>query len=337
MESTSVAVLQFKFCQTCGNRFNRPSRIANAQWEGRKYCSGKCKPAPVAQFIPCRICGQPTKYHGNENSRLAGMVRCQSEACKEASRLQKNEAIGAKAKQMYADGERGLSEETRKQISQKLSGRKLGNYSAEHCDAISRAKKGKPPSPAMLAAIQASADARRGKHCDNGLRGYKQTADHVRNRAQTQIGKKRSLETRQKLSASRKGIVFSLEHRQKIGALHKRLWAEGKHKAFRSKLEKRLGEIIEPYGFVPQFRIKGYSHPYDYGHSEKKVVIEVNGCFWHSHGCGVKQCKDDSRERDARNEAKARELGFEIFTFWQCQETDWPNQLKEYGILLDNL
>ncbi len=324
---------QFKFCQSCGTRFNRPSRIANKQWEGRKYCSLQCQPKPVPQFIPCRICGQPTKYRGNEQSSLAGKVRCQSDDCKEASRLQKNEAIGAKAKQMYADGERGLSEETRKQISQKLSRRKLGSYSAEHCAAISRAKKGKAPSPAMLRAILASAASRKGKRCDNGLRGYKQSADHIENRRQTRIGKRLSLETRQKLSQSRKGIVFSQAHRQKLAASRKRLWAEGKLTAFRSKLEKRLGEIVEPLGFAPQFRIYGYSHPYDYGHAEKRIVIEVHGCFWHSHGCGVKQCKDNSKERDRLHEATARELGFKVFIFWQCQESDWPNQLREYGIL----
>lgn len=331
----SVSAIQFKLCKTCGNRFNRPSRIATAQWEGRKYCSTKCQPKPVAQFIPCRICGQPTKYHGNESSRLAGMVRCQSDACKEASRLQKNEAIAAKAKQMYSDGKRGLSEETRRQISEKLTGRKLGNYSPERCAAISRAKKGKAPSPAMLKAILASAAARKGKHCDNGLRGYKQSPEHIENRRRAQIGKKLSLEARQKLSHSRKGIVFSESHRQKLAIARKRLWDEGKLTAFRSKLEKRLGQVVEPLGYIPQFRILGYNHPYDYGHPEKKIVIEVHGCFWHSHGCGVRQCKDNSKERDRLHEEVARELGFEIFTFWQCQESDWPTQLKEYGLLLE--
>lgn len=333
MENTSVAALQFKFCQSCGNRFDRPHRIGSVQWESRKYCSLKCQPKPVPKFIPCRICGQPTKYRGNDQSRLMGMVRCQSDACKEASRLQKNEAISAKAKQMYSDGERVLSEETRRQISEKLSGRKLGNYSTEHCAAISAAKKGKTPSEAMRRAILASAAARKGRHCDNGLRGYKQSPEHIENRRQKQIGKKRSLEMCQKLSRSRKGMIFSESHRQKLAVARKRLWDEGKLNAFRSKLEKRLGEVIEPLGFVPQFRIPGYSHPYDYGNAEKCIVIEVHGCFWHSHGCGVRQCKDNSKERDQLHESTARQLGFEVFIFWQCQEADWSKQLKEQGVL----
>jgi DNA mismatch endonuclease (patch repair protein) len=187
----------------------------------------------------------------------------------------------------------------------------------------------------MLKAILASAAARKGKHCDNGLRGYKQSPEHIENRRRAQIGKKLSLEARQKLSHSRKGIVFSESHRQKLAIARKRLWDEGKLTAFRSKLEKRLGQVVEPLGYIPQFRIPGYNHPYDYGHPEKKIVIEVHGCFWHSHGCGVRQCKDNSKERDRLHEEVARELGFEIFTFWQCQESDWPTQLKEYGLLLE--
>lgn len=333
MENPSVAALQFKFCQSCGNRFDRPYRIGNAQWESRKYCSLKCQPKPVPKFIPCRICGQPTKYRGNDQSQLAGMVRCQSDACKEASRLQKNEAISVKAKQMYSDGERGLSEETRKQISEKLSGRKLGNYSAEHRAAISAAKKGKHATDAVWKAIRASAVARKGKRCNNGLRGHRQTYEHREHIRKAMLGKPQSAEKSQKITLALTGKRLNESHRQKLAIARKRLWDEGRFTAFRSKLEKRLGEVIEPLGYVPQFRIPGYGHPYDYGNAEKRVVIEVYGCFWHSHGCGVKQCKDNSKERDQLHESTARRLGFDVFIFWQCQETDWSKQLKEQGVL----
>lgn len=333
MENASIAAAQSKLCQTCGNPFYRLSRVTNAKWESRKYCSVKCQPRVAPQFIPCRICGQPTKYRGNERSRLAGMVRCQSDACKEASRLQKNEAIGAKAKQMYATGERILSSEARKRISEKLSGRKLGNYPAERGQAISKAKKGKPASEAVWRAIRASADARRGKRCDNGLRGYKQTPEHKERIRKAMLGKPQSEEKSRKITLALTGKKLSEQHRQKLAASHKRLWAEGRFTAFRSKLEKRLGEVIEPLGYIPQFRIDGYTHPYDYGHAEKRIVIEVNGCFWHSHGCGVKQCKNNSREKDKANEDFARQNGYQVIVLWQCEESKWPVLLQDAGIL----
>lgn len=56
--------------------------------------------------VPCRICGQPTRYNGGPTSHLVGSVHCGSAECREASRAQKNAAIAARHIADYATGKR---------------------------------------------------------------------------------------------------------------------------------------------------------------------------------------------------------------------------------------
>jgi hypothetical protein len=186
----------------------------------------------------------------------------------------------------------------------------------------------------MWRAIRASAEARRNRaHNDNGLIGYKQTPEHRENIRRAMIGKPQSDEKRRKIAEARKGKKLSVAHCASLSKARIKAWAEGKHTAFRSKLEIRAGMILEPLGFIPQFRLPGYAHPFDYGHAEKHIVVEIHGCYWHSHGCGVRLCKDDARGRDAINHAIAYEAGFQVVILWQCQESNWPNILRNAGIL----
>lgn len=329
MEHTS-----HKTCQNCGARFSRSSNISNTQWDQRKYCSTKCQIRPQPQFIPCRICGEPTKYRGNTESRLFGQVRCLKQECIEASRALKNATISNVARQMYEDGERGLSPESRASISTKLTGRKIGPYSEAHRQAISAAKKGKPASPGVWKALRASAEARRlREHNNNGLKGYKQTEEHKRKRALASVGRTMSDDTRRRISEAQKGRVRSEAHRRKLSEALSRRWDAGEFNAYRSQLEIRCGESLLPLGFTAQFRISRYRHPYDYGHAERRILVEVHGCYWHQHGCGKRPRKDDVKTRDARHASKAAELGYKLVVLWQCEEDQWPDILRDAGVL----
>lgn len=113
-----------KECLTCGTTFEKPLYCSVNEWNHkRKFCSKRCaydyphkKPSPfkgkqsskpsVKQFVPCRICGEPTKYPGSPKSKLIGKVRCEKPSCIEASKELKNKNISEKAIEMYASGER---------------------------------------------------------------------------------------------------------------------------------------------------------------------------------------------------------------------------------------
>lgn len=65
-----------------------------------------------------------------------------------------------------------------------------------------------------------------------------------------------------------------------------------------------------------------------------RTCIFVHGCFWHRHqGCKATTTPktrvefwsekfERNIERDARNEARLRELGWSPFVVWQCETRD---------------
>ena len=68
-----------------------------------------------------------------------------------------------------------------------------------------------------------------------------------------------------------------------------------------------------------------------------RTAIFVHGCFWHQHGCSKTHRPSSNRQywdrkldgnvaRDARNQTKLRESGWNVFTVWECtlaQDTEY--------------
>ena len=61
-----------------------------------------------------------------------------------------------------------------------------------------------------------------------------------------------------------------------------------------------------------------------------KVVINVNGCFWHHHKCGNYKIPKTNRKfwlnkfknnkkRDRLNTLKLRKLGWKVYKIWECK------------------
>lgn len=68
----------------------------------------------------------------------------------------------------------------------------------------------------------------------------------------------------------------------------------------------------------------------------RRKVIFVHGCFWHRHpdpNCPLARLPksrldfwrpklEGNRERDVRNQARLRELGWDAIVVWECQLSD---------------
>ena len=84
-----------------------------------------------------------------------------------------------------------------------------------------------------------------------------------------------------------------------------------------------------------------------------RLVVFVQGCYWHQHGCSKSKRPSSNREfwdlkldgnmaRDARDRASLEELGWTVATIWECSlktETEaLLTQLKSVrnAICLDN-
>ncbi|RWC46085.1 MAG: DNA mismatch endonuclease Vsr [Mesorhizobium sp.] len=62
----------------------------------------------------------------------------------------------------------------------------------------------------------------------------------------------------------------------------------------------------------------------------RRKIVEVRGCFWHGHGCSplgrIPKARTDywepkifgNRERDAKNLAALRLLGWDVLEVWEC-------------------
>lgn len=61
-----------------------------------------------------------------------------------------------------------------------------------------------------------------------------------------------------------------------------------------------------------------------------RAIIQVRGCFWHSHTCGAgrrpksnreywERKLDRNRNRDHKNDAMLIEMGWRVFVIWECE------------------
>lgn len=61
-----------------------------------------------------------------------------------------------------------------------------------------------------------------------------------------------------------------------------------------------------------------------------KAAVFVHGCFWHGHDCRHGRAPSSNieywvpkieanRARDARKEQDMRDLGWRVFTVWECE------------------
>ena len=73
-----------------------------------------------------------------------------------------------------------------------------------------------------------------------------------------------------------------------------------------------------------------------------RTVVLVQGCFWHGHSCRKGQKRptsnqgfwnqklDDNIVRDTVNQARLKELGWNVFVIWECLLTEETDTLLKY-------
>lgn len=76
-----------------------------------------------------------------------------------------------------------------------------------------------------------------------------------------------------------------------------------------------------------------------------KAAIFVNGCFWHGHGCKYfklpttntefwREKIEANQKRDSLREAQLVDLGYRVFSVWECQTREGTNSIEA---LIDRL
>lgn len=96
-----------------------------------------------------------------------------------------------------------------------------------------------------------------------------------------------------------------------------------------TKLELRVRKKVFGKGF--RYRISNTlpGKP-DLVFTSKKLVLFINGCFWHQHSCAKAALPDDNKSfwekklngnktRDLLNIKRLEEGGWKVVTFWECE------------------
>ena len=116
--------------------------------------------------------------------------------------------------------------------------------------------------------------------------------------------------------------VFSKAKRSEIMAKIK-----GKH----TSPEVRLAYLLKELGFKPERHRKDLPGSPDAVLPRIKVVLFVNGCFWHGHrNCSRaslprtnrvfwKTKIEKNKRRDVSQQRKLRKMGWCVLTFWTCK------------------
>lgn len=79
-----------------------------------------------------------------------------------------------------------------------------------------------------------------------------------------------------------------------------------------------------------------------------KIVIFINGCFWHGHNCKKgklpssnidfwKEKISNNKSRDDKNSDLLVKLGWKVIIIWQCEVSKIDNRIKILNKLLEDI
>lgn len=97
-----------------------------------------------------------------------------------------------------------------------------------------------------------------------------------------------------------------------------------------TKPELTLRKALHKMGFRYVIGDKRLPGTPDLAFPKYKAVVFVHGCFWHGHNCRQGRAPSSNvgywvpkieanRARDARKEQGLRDLGWRVFTVWECE------------------
>ena len=106
--------------------------------------------------------------------------------------------------------------------------------------------------------------------------------------------------------------------------------------------EKYVRRVLWNAGFRFRLNVRKLPGKPDIVLTKYRTVVLVQGCFWHSHDCRRGRNRpstnveywsrklDGNAVRDKNNQDKLAELGWLVFTIWECELQEGAEQLLFY-------
>lgn len=118
-----------------------------------------------------------------------------------------------------------------------------------------------------------------------------------------------------------------------------------KNGIYSSSLETRFCRILNELNitYTRQFHLKHNKHPYDFFLCDSKIIIEINGNYWHANPKYYKEndiikypgkqiLAKDIWERDSKYLHEAEKQGYKVLIFWEDDFICNDDELKELVI-----
>ncbi len=158
--------------------------------------------------------------------------------------------------------------------------------------------------------------------------------------SRTGRGHRHTLATRRQMSLSRKKLWKQVAYRAHFeGRKHKPdTYTESVRKQmslsaskrmlrndrYHSKLEDTGRKLLKEFGWERRVRLG--NHTYDGGSIQDRIVIEIDGCWYHSHGCELGSSNFPTN--DKRRKAIALAKDYTLVVLRECRKTFWRKTLN---------
>jgi DNA mismatch endonuclease (patch repair protein) len=115
-----------------------------------------------------------------------------------------------------------------------------------------------------------------------------------------------------------------------------------------TKLELKVRDILDSLGYTYSVHDNTLPGKPDIILQEKRIVIFVNGCFWHQHDCKKGKVKPKTNtefwneklarnmERDQKNIHLLNEAGWRVLVIWECEIKKQENLVQKISLALQN-
>ena len=96
-----------------------------------------------------------------------------------------------------------------------------------------------------------------------------------------------------------------------------------------TKPELTIRSLLWSKGYRFKIHVKKLPGKPDIVLVKHKTIINIQGCFWHNHGCNKSNLPktrteywynelENNKERDFLNKSRLKELGWKVIDIWEC-------------------
>ena len=108
--------------------------------------------------------------------------------------------------------------------------------------------------------------------------------------------------------------------------------------------EKKIYKFLQSINTDFRYQATNLPGKPDFLMKNKRLILNINGCFWHNHGCVNSKIPEKNtnywlsvfeknKARDYENTRKLKTLGYKIINIWECVLRDDKSKKRLFNNL----